>query len=33
MKVFVLAGVNERADVFDTLIVANCLRHGRRQAQ
>lgn len=29
MKVFVLAGVNERADVFDTLIVANCLRHGR----
>jgi len=29
MKVFVLAGVNERADVFDTLIVASCLRHGR----
>jgi hypothetical protein len=29
MTVFVLPRVNERADVFDTLIVANCLRHGR----
>jgi len=28
-KYFVLAGKGDRADVFDMLIVVNCLRHGR----